>query len=280
MNRHLTIFILFFIVLTTNAQIDRKELNMKFIKFYPIDLPDLFIDRPLFGQINSIDVFKDDSINYQLHFERDRISSIVLDSTRMCFTYRFGRLSRVENLNQNSVTDVTKIHKILPFILVFNGGLNNTGFRLFGKTYKMKQLSGIKTFSKRKAKYKNGRVFKIKNFEWQTIAQHCYFRNYQILDYPNDTTVFERVYDRNDSLALEINYKFDKRGNILESNSLLRKRATGWGIDVTYYAYDANQTNRLTYTYKFDESNNWIEKNEYLNDTLQSHEIRKIIYKE
>jgi hypothetical protein len=280
MDRYLTIFILLFFVLTTNAQIDKKELNMKFLKFYPIDLPEFIIDKPLYGQITRIDVSKDDTINYKLHFDRNRLSLIVFDSTKMSFKYRLGRLTRVENFNQNSVTDITIIHKILPFILVFNDGLNNTGFRLFSKTYKMKQLSGIKTFSKRKAKYKNGRIFKIKNYDWQTIAQHCYLRNYQILDYPNDTTVIERVYDSNDSLAFQKCYIFDKYGNILESNSFSRKRATGWGIDVTYFAYDANQTNKLTYTYKFDEYNNWIEKNEYLNDTLQSHEIRKIIYKE
>jgi len=124
-----------------------------------------------------------------------------------------------------------------------------------GKTYKMKQLSGFKTYSKTKAKYRNGRVYVIKNYNWQPVAQRCYFTDYHIFDYSNDTIVMEKIYDRNDSLAFETKFVFDKYGNVLETRSLSRKRATGWGIDVTHYSYDANQTDRCIFNYKFDKGN-------------------------
>jgi hypothetical protein len=147
----------------------------------------------------------------------------------MIFSYRFGRLSRIDNINHDTLISKTKIYKILPFIFVFNDGLFQTGFRLFGKTYKMKQVSGFKTFSKIKARYKNGRVHKIKNYWWQTIAQHCYFTEYHLFNYPNDSTVIEKVYDRNDSLAFEIKSIFDRNGNVIEAQSFTKKEHQAGG---------------------------------------------------
>jgi hypothetical protein len=278
MNRLLLILILFFSCLTIQAQADKKDINSKFIQFYPIDFPEAFIERPLYGKIATIDISKNDTINYQVQFDKKRISSIVFDSTKMNFSYRFGRLARIENLSNDFASGKTKIYKILPFVFAFKKGHNHIGFHFLGKTCKMRYISGFKTIDKRKAKYRNGRVVKIKDYQWNTIAQRCYFWHYDIIDYPNDTTVVKRSYDANDSLAFETEYIYDMYGNPMEINTLARKRQTGWGIDVTYYAYDANETYQLTYNYKFDKYHNWIEKYEYSNDTLQSKEIRKIIY--
>jgi hypothetical protein len=280
MNRLLTFFLLIFSFLTTNAQIEKKVINSAFLKFYPIDIPEIFIDQPLYGQIIKVDITKDDTINYQIYFDKKRINSIVFDSIEMNLSYRFGRLSSVEHINKDSTIDKMRIIKILPFIWVFNNGLSHTGFQLFGKTYKMKQVSGLTTISKEKVKYRKGRVSLIKYYGWQTVAQHCYFMDYSVFDYPNDNTVIKRIYDSNDSLAFETRFVFDEHGNIMNSDLLSRKRASGWGIDVTYYTYDAEQISNSRYDYRFDEYGNWTERFEYLNDTLQSHEIREFFYKE
>lgn len=280
MNRLLLIFILFFSILTSNAQIKKKEMNKRFLKFYPIDFTEVFIDRPINGRIKTIEISKNDTIHFKTHFEKNRLNSVVFDNAKMSFSYRFDRLSRIDNINHDTIISKTKIYKIFPFIFAFNNGLSYTGFRLFGKTYKMKQVSGFKTFSKRKARYKNGRVHKIKNYGWQTVAQHCYFTDYQILDYPNDTTVVERNYDSNDSLASEIKFVFDKIGNILETKTLSRKRVKGWGIDITYYSYDADETYKCGYYYEFDEQKNWIVKSADVNGTLQEIETRIIKYED
>jgi hypothetical protein len=280
MDKQLILFFLLFSVLTTNAQIDKRDINLKLLKFYPADLAEAFVDKPVFGQTNQMEIIKDDTINYKVHFDKQQISSLIFDSTKITFSYHFGRLSRIDNFLNDSIIDQTRIIKILPFIWVFNDGLTHTGFRIFGKTYKMKQVSSLKTISKRKVNYKRGRVHKIKNYGWQTISQRCYFSDYQKFDYPNDTTVLQKTYDSNDSLAFETRLVFDQNGEILETELLTRKRASGWGIDVTYYTYDAKQIDKTTYDYKYDTHNNWIEKFEYFNDTIRSFEIRKIIYKD
>jgi hypothetical protein len=278
MNKLLIIFISYFSFLTAYSQIDKKEINMRFLNFYPIDLPEVFIDKPLKGQIKMIEISEYDTIKYQTNFENNKLNSVVFDSSKVAFSYRFGKLSRINYINHDTLTSKTKIYKILPFIFAFDNGLSATGFRLFGKTYKMKQLSGFKTYSKTKAKYRNGRVYVIKNYNWQPVAQRCYFTDYHIFDYSNDTIVMEKIYDRNDSLAFETKFVFDKYGNVLETRSLSRKRATGWGIDVTHYSYDANQTDRCIFNYKFDDQNNWIEKSGFVNDTLQKFKTRIITY--
>jgi hypothetical protein len=279
MNRLLIFFLLTSSILPSKAQISKNELNKYFLSFYPIDLPEMFINTPMNGQIEAIEIVKNDTMTYKTFFKNYKLSSVAIDNTKMTFSYLFGRLSSISYMNHDTLAGRTKIFKLLPFVLVFNHGLTHTGFQVFGKTYSIRQVSGWKTISKRKAIYKRGRVYQIKNYGWQTVAQRCHFIDYYLFDYPNDTTVIERIYDSNDSLAIKTKYVFDNSGNMKETNSLIRKRASGWGIDVTYYSYDANKTERFTFKYKLDGQNNWIEKYGYKNDTLQNRELRQINYK-
>ena len=253
--------------------------NSKY-RLYPISIVDFFIVSQIDEEIETIKVNQNDSISYELRFTKNKLSMIVFDSTSMIFNYRFGKISKVSNYKNDLKIGKTRYVRLFPFTWIFNDGLQHTSVSGINGIIKHKSLTGLRTFTKTKIQYKNGKVFSTKHYDWQTIAQKCYYSGYAKYQYPNDSTVIVKLYDRNDSLAIVQTNIFDNQANILKINSLTKKRATGWGIDVTYYAYDGNETKTHTFDYQFDDKNNWIEKIEYVNDTIQNKTIREIKYKE
>jgi hypothetical protein len=237
------------------------------------------LDSELTGNIESIETKTNDTINFKILFKKDNVSQLIFDSTSINFQYRFGRVSKIENLKNDRVIDQTRIIRIFPYVWIFNNGLNYILVKGFVNMNKIKFISGLTTFSKTKIRYNKGRVKKIKNYGWQTVAQDCHYFGYNTFNYVNDTTVIERAFDRNDSLAIEDTYTFDNNGNILNIKSQIRKRAIGWGIDATFYAYDGNSIKTRNFNYKFDKYGNWIEKVEYSDNILQNKTLRKINYK-
>jgi hypothetical protein len=281
MKRILIIFILYLNTQILFSQSNKDLINAYFLKYrlYPISLVDFFIDSRIDKNVKSIKVNINDSIDYELRFTNNKLRKIVFDSTSMILKYGFGKILNVRYLKQDSIYDKTSFIKLFPFSWIFNNGLNYTAIQGFNGVTKIKNLSGLQTFSKTKISYKNGKVSKSKQYDWQPIAQKCYYSGYAKYCYPNDTTVIEEAFDSNDSLALKQTHIFDRNFNILKVNSVIKKRVTGWGIDVTFYAYDGNKTESTTFDYKFDEENNWIERVEYLNDTIRNKTIRVIEYK-
>jgi hypothetical protein len=241
---------------------------------------DFFIDSQIDKEIRFIKVNQNDSINYELRFTKNKLSMIVFDSTSMIIKYRFGKISKISNFKNDSITGKTKFVRLLPFTWIFNDGLQYTSVSGFNGIVKLKSFTGLQTFTKTKICYKKGKVFRTKHYDWQTIAQKCYYNGYSKYQYPNDSIVIVKSYDRNDSLAIVQTNIFDSQANILKVSSLIKKRATGWGIDVTYYAYDGNETETHIFDYQFDDRNNWIERIEYVNDTIRNKTIREIEYKE
>ncbi|MFO7969387.1 MAG: hypothetical protein R6U15_04675 [Candidatus Izemoplasmatales bacterium] len=248
-------------------------------RLYPSSIVDFFIESQIENDIESIKVNQNDSINYELRFTKNKLNMIVFDSTRMTFKYCFGKVSKIQNFKNDSINGKTKFVRLFPFTWIFNNGLQYTSVSGFNGIVKHKSLTGLQTFTKTKISYKKGIVSKTKHFDWQTVAQRCYYSGYEEYQYPNDTTVIIKSYDRNDSLALIQTNVFDNKSNILKVSSLKKKRATGWGIDVTYYSYDGNETETHIFDYKFDDRNNWIERIEYVNDTIKNKTIRLIKYK-
>ena len=253
--------------------------NLKY-RLYPISIVDFFIDSPIGKEIETIKVNQNDSISYELRFSKNKLSMIVFDSTSMTIKYRFGKISKISNFKNDSIKGKTRFIRLLPFSWIFNDGLQYTSVSGFNGIVKHKTLSGLRTFTKTKINYKKGKVSKSKHFDWQTIAQRCYYSGFAKYQYPNDSTVIVNTYDRNDSLAVVQTNIFDNNSNILKASSLMKKRATGWGIDVTYYAYDGNAMETHIYDYQFDDRNNWTERGEFVNDTIRNKIIREIEYKE
>lgn len=278
--------IIIFCILLSSTQILFSQANKDFIngfflkyRLYPTSIVDFFIDSQIDKEIKSIRVNQNDSINYELRFTKNKLSMIMFDSTIMTLEYRFGKVSKILYFKNNSINGKIKFIKLFPFTWIFSEGLQYTSISGFNGVTKLKSLSGLQTFTKTKICYKKGQVSKTKHYDWQTIAQRCYYNGYAKYQYPNDTTVIVQTYDRNDSLAIEQTNIFDNKANILKSSFLIKKRATGWGIDVTYYAYDGNETETHIFDYKFDDRNNWIERVEYVNDTIKNKIIREIKYK-
>lgn len=253
--------------------------NLKY-RLYPISFVDFFIDSQIDKKIESIKVNQNDSINYELRFIKNKLSMIVFDSTSVTIKYRFGKVAKIRYFKNDSINGKTKFVRLFPFTWIFNDGLQQTSVSGFNGTIKHKSLSGLKTFTKTKIHYKKGKVSKTKHYDWQTISQRCYYNGYAKYQYPNDSTVIVKAYDRNDSLAIVETNIFDKKANILKVSSLKKKRAKGWGIDITYYAYDGNERDTHIFDYKFDARNNWIERTEYVNDTIRNKTLRLIKYKE
>lgn len=245
-----------------------------------MSIVDFFIDSQIDKEIESIKVNQNDSINFELRFPKNKLSMTVFDSTSMTLKYRFGKVSKIRYFKNDSINGKTKIVKLFPFAWTFNDGLQYTSLSGFNGVTKLKTLSGLQTFTKTKIRYKKGKVFKTKYYNWKTVAQRCYYNGYAKYQYPNDTTVIVKAFDRNDSLAMEQINIFDNKANILKVSSLIKKRAKGWGIDVTYYAYDGNETETHIFDYKFDDRDNWITRIEYVSDTIRNKTIREIEYKE
>lgn len=282
MNRFLIICILTLFSQILLSQTNNDLINGYNLKYrlYPISIVDFFIDSQIDKDIESIKVNQNDSISYELRFKKNELDMIVFDSTSMSLKYRLGRLSKIKYFKNNSSNGNTKFVKLFPFTWIFNNGLHFVTVSGFNGIIKFKSLTGLQTFTKTKIRYKKGKVSKTKIYGWKTIGQRCYYHGYERYKYPNDTTVIIKTYDSNDSLAVIQTNIFDSNANILKVNSLIKKRATGWGIDVTYYAYDGNESETHIFDYQFDDRNNWIEKIEYVNDTIRNKTIRKIDYKE
>lgn len=281
MRRLLIIYILISSTQTLFPQSNRDLINRYFLKYslYPTSIVDFFIDSHIDKNIKSIKVNQNDTINYELRFTKNKLSVVAFDSTSMSIRYRFGKISKIRYSNQDSIYSKTKSVMFFPFTWIFSDGLQYISINGFNGIIKIRSLSGLQTFSKTKIGYKKGHVSKTKDYGWQTVAQRCHYYGYSKYLYPSDTTVIVKTYDRNDSLAIEQTNIFDNKANILKSSSLIKKRATGWGIDVTYYAYDGNETETHIFDYKFDDRNNWIERVEYLNDTIRNKTLRQIEYK-
>ncbi len=281
MRKGLILFILILISSIAYSQTFNEIINSYFIKYqlYPISLPDLFVEPGLIGDIESIEQTTNDTTHFQVLFDNSKICAVIFDSTRINLSYRFGYLSKIIYFKHDSIIDQTKIKNFLPFICIHNKSQEYSAFKTFGKIKEIKSSSGFTIYDKTKFNYKKGRVYKIKNYNWRTISQKCYYSGYTTYDYTNDTIVIEKLFDSNDSLAFMNTNVFDSKGNILNVKSLIKKRATGWGIDVRYYSYDATESQNRTFDYKFDSKGNWIEKMEYLDNKLKNKTIRKIIYK-
>lgn len=281
MRRLYIICILILSAQTIFSQSNKDLINGYFLKYslYPASIADFFIDSHIDKNIELIKVNQNDTINYQLRFTKNKLSAVVFDSTIMTLKYRFGIVSKITHLKQDSIYGKTKFIMLFPFTWIFSDGLKYTSISGLNGITKIRSLSGLQTFSKTMITYKKGHVSKTRNFGWQTVAQRCYYFGYTKYLYPNDTTVIVKDYDRNDSLAVSKTYIFDSNANISKISSLIKKRATSWGIDVTYYAYDGNEIETKIFDYKFDDRNNWIERIEYVNDTIRNKTIRKIKYK-
>lgn len=282
MKRLLIICILFLSTQILFSQPNKDLINGYFLKYglYPTSIVDFFIDSQIDNDIESIKVNHNDSINYELRFIKNRLNMIVFDSTKMTFKYRFGKVTKIQNFKNDSINGKTKFVRFFPFAWIFSDGLQYTSVRGFNGIVKHKSLTGLQTFTKTKISYKKGTVSKTKHYDWQTVAQSCYYNGYAKYHYLNDTTVIVETYDRNDSLAIVQTNIYDINANLLKASSLIKRRATGWGIDVTYYAYDGNDMENHIFDYKFDNRNNWIERVEYVNDTIKNKTIREIKYKE
>jgi|GEM_PF-3187587 len=281
MRKILTLSFLIFVIHTSIAQPSEKIINRYLLKYQllPLSSSDTFIEPPLFGEIESIETTTNDTIRYQTIFKNNRLKSVISTNTKSNYSYRFGRLSGIEFCSNDSIIAKTRKVGIFAFAWIFNHGLKYSISYGLGNIKKIKSLTGMTTFSKTKIKYKKGRVQKTKNYGWQTVAQKCYYFGYNTYTYENETKVVEKVFDANDSLAFNKTYLFDSKGNILNIKTLIKKRAKGWGIDVTYYAYDGNIIETRKFDYKFDDKGNWLEKTEYLDDKLKNTTIRKIRYK-
>jgi hypothetical protein len=278
----LTLFsILIILSQIIKSQPPDKILNCYFLRYQllPLSYSELFVESQLSGDIESIRLNVNDTNNFLIQFKKNRIHNINSDSTRAILSYRFDRLSKITLLYNDSIIDRTRFIRVFPFIWILNDGLSNSAYKGFGNINSIKSYNGLTTFTKSKFRYRNGRVHKSKIFGWQPVSQKCYYFGYDLFDYTNDTTVVERSFDSNDSLACTTTFHFDNFGNIKKIESLTKKRVKGWGIDVTYYSYDANIPEATIFKYEFDKYGNWISQKEIKNDTLQNHIIRHIKYK-
>lgn len=289
MYKILILSILIFSIQIAKSQPSDKMINSYFLKYqlYPISTPDIFVDPNVNGDIESIDMTTNDTINVKIHFVKNKVSALIFDSTKMNLSYRFGHLVTIINFKQDSIVEQTIIKRLFPFIRMryiglkpatFND-LKYTAIKGFNKINKIKYSSGFTTYDKIKIKYRKGRVHKVKNYNWGTVSQKCRYTGYTIYNYLNDTTVIQKVFDSNDSLAFMNTNVFDSKGNILYYKSLIKKRVTGWGIDASYYAYDGTEIQSGDFGYKFDNKGNWIEKKEYEDNKLKDRIIRIIKYK-
>ncbi|NVO10777.1 MAG: hypothetical protein HXX16_12495 [Bacteroidales bacterium] len=270
-----------FAILFSKAQPTEKIINDYLLKYqlYPLNLPEILSEPPILGEVENIEITTNDTITYQINLKGKRLKFSSHSNSQSNFFYRFGKLSKIEYVRNDSIIDRVRKIGIFPFAWIFNHGLKYTVSYGFGNIKKIKSLTGLTTFSKTKIKYKNGRVKKTKNYGWQTVAQKCNYFGYNTYTYENETKVVEKVFDANDSLAFNRTYLFDNKGNILSIETLIKKKAKGWGIDVTYYAYDGNTIETRKFDYKFDDRGNWLEKTEYLDDKVKNRTIRKIRYK-
>jgi hypothetical protein len=254
------------------AQPIHKIFNDYYTKYFyvPIITPELFIDGPIHGDIDSMEITMNDTLIIRISYRGNNVCTLTSDSIRLNYRYRFGRIIQAGN---------TKIIRLFPFIFAFNNGLQAIYYKGFGKINNAKHVSGLKTMDKTKMRYSFGKLKRTKIYNWNTIAQKCYYKGYSKFSYPNDSSIIERHFEKDDSLANETTYIFDKLGNIKNINALVKKRYIGWGIDVTYYAYNGNEAINTRFEYSFDNYNNWIERRKYNKENLQEKMTRKFYYK-
>jgi hypothetical protein len=275
------LLILLLINIVSYAQPSAQVLNSYFLKYklYPISTADFILVPNYKGEIENIETTVDDTIHYNVFMSKNNVSSVIYDTTRLNLSYCFGKISKMGFYSNENKINQTKFVKIFPFMLIFNGGLQYTVYKGFGNINKIRSLSGLKTICKTKITYRDHSVTGTKDYCWQTVAQKCYYCGYSNFKYINDTTVIENIYDRNDSLAIRRTHTFDKSGNILKIQSLIKKEVTGYGIDITFYSYTGNTTETRSFVYKFDYQGNWVERLEYLDDKYQSKTVRIINYR-
>ena len=187
---------------------------------------------------------------------------------------RFGRVIKLQSSENDRLVSKTKIIYIFPFI--FSKGL--IMYKGFGNINYIKHLVQLRTFDKTKISSIGGRIRKIKIYSWNTPGQKCHYYGYNIYSYLNDSSIIENSFTRSDSVAAQIKYVFDNKGDILSINKLIKQRAIGWGIDVTFYAYNGNYTEDINYKYIFDDQDNWIERDEFVNGNFRNKLTRNIIY--
>jgi len=277
--------ILFFCVLLLSTQVLFSQSNNDLIKgfflkyrLYPTSIVDFFIDSQIDKEIKTIKVTQNDSINYELRFTNNKLSMVIFDSTSMSIEYRLGKITKIRYFKNDSLKGKTKFARLFPFEWILNDGLQNISISGLNGIVKFKCLTGLQTSMQTKIRYKKGRISRTKHYDWWTVSQKCYYSGYAKYQYPNDSTVIVKSYDQNDSLAIEQTSVFDCKANILKTSSLIKKRATGWGIDITYYAYDGNETEVHIFDYQFDDRKNWTERIEYVDDTIRNKTIRMIEY--
>lgn len=272
MKRFKTIVLLLIAENLLIAQPIHKVFNDYYSKYFyfPIITSEFFIDTPIHGDIDSMDITTNDTTNIKILFDKNKVWSLTSDSLSLNYRYRFGKVIRAGN---------TKIIHLFPFIFAFNNGLQAIYYKGFGEINNAKLVSGLKTMNKTKMRYAFGRLKKTKLYGWNTIAQRCYYNSCSKFSYPTDSSVIESRYEKKDSLAFEKIYVFDKLGNINSINELIRKRYIGWGIDVTYYAYNGNEVVNTKFEYSFDNNNNWIERRKYDNEILREKITRKFYYR-
>lgn len=271
--KRLKIFVLFLIIgKILIAQPIHKVFNDYYSKYfsYPFISPEFFIDGPIHGDIDSMEIAINDTLKIKISYKGNKVTNIISDSLRLDYKYRLGRVILAGN---------TKIVRIFPFIFAFNHGLQAIYYKGFGKINNAKLVSGLKTMDKTKMRYIFGKLKRTKIYNWNTVAQNCRYVGLNNFYYPNDSIVIKKYFEKTDSVAVETTYVFDKLGNIKEINDLIKKRYVGWGIDVTYYAYNGNELNNAVFSYVLDNYKNWTTRLKYNNGNLQEKVIRKIYYK-
>ena len=110
MRRVLFIILLLSLTQLLSSQSDKDYVNGYFLKYwlYPVKFVEFFIDSQMQNGIKSVIINENDTITRELRFVKNKLSSIIIDSTRITFTNRFGKVSKIQYFKTNFNNGKTK----------------------------------------------------------------------------------------------------------------------------------------------------------------------------
>ena len=270
-----------FMVNFTGAQPVEEYINRYFTNIYeyPLRSTDLFTYGKLNGNIDSISIFIDDTLQFRSNFIENKLSRLETENSTMIFQYKDEKLLKIQTITKLK-TDEENFNYQNASILYSNGDENVIYKRDNNKIKDVISLLNNDTLSRYVLDYDKNKIQKITTYGRPPIVNKgLYPAEYKTYRFENDTIIFEKNFDYNDSLASQVKYIFNKKGDILSIQKLTKKRDNGIGIDVKYYSYDNNKVDLIHYEYTFDKELNWTLRTEYQNGIVSRTIKRKIKYK-
>lgn len=279
--RTIILFLLIFAIEDTHAQLSDRTVNSYFLnqRLFPISMPDVLIEPDLIDKIGTIDMIMGSDSAKQLQFKKKKVRVLLSNGEAILkLQYKYWGLSKIVYLYKDSIVDQITFIRIFPYELGFCKGLHSIALKTFGNILRL----NIPRLRKTKIKYKNGRIQKAYCYDhdYPLTEGIVKYLGYCIYKYPNDTTVIESAYDKNDNLSVINTHTFNSNGNILSIKSLIMKGATIRGLNDIFPPNEKNEYSQTRFSYEFDNKGNWIRQDEYRADTIFVRRTRIIKYRE